>query len=328
MKKLIAFLTICCCALAFAAKPPDQNEPTDQTDTKKPAQKSKAVPKQPVVPQEPRTLPKTKVEKPHTERSTNVVPKNEPTAAPTVESEKPTDLKSKKTQKTKQAPAETTTTEPAKEKTTKTAPSTSTAAPTTAPTAPPAANTTVNNPPATSLQKNKVKVDPAVVSRIRQQHANFKAQPKTTVASVQFNQNYRIQAAQNWTGPQYNVFRTYQPQWHDRGWWSSHYSTVLLIGGGWYYWDAGYWRPAWGYDEAAAYYPYDGPIYVGSSPRPFDQVVADVQAVLQEQGYYKGEVDGLVGPLTREALTAYQEAQGLPPTASIDEPTLESLGLT
>jgi peptidoglycan hydrolase-like protein with peptidoglycan-binding domain len=40
-------------------------------------------------------------------------------------------------------------------------------------------------------------------------------------------------------------------------------------------------------------------------------VIADVQGVLQQMGYYKGEVDGLLGPLTREALTAYQADQGL-----------------
>ncbi len=44
-------------------------------------------------------------------------------------------------------------------------------------------------------------------------------------------------------------------------------------------------------------------------------------------GYYTGEVDGLLGPLTREALTGYQADQGLATTASIDEPTLDSLGL-
>ena len=32
-------------------------------------------------------------------------------------------------------------------------------------------------------------------------------------------------------------------------------------------------------------------------------------------GYYKGEVDGLLGPLTRKALTAYQSDQGLIATA-------------
>jgi peptidoglycan hydrolase-like protein with peptidoglycan-binding domain len=38
-------------------------------------------------------------------------------------------------------------------------------------------------------------------------------------------------------------------------------------------------------------------------------------------------VDGLLGPLTREALTAYQSEQGLQATAVIDEPTLDSLGM-
>jgi len=52
-----------------------------------------------------------------------------------------------------------------------------------------------------------------------------------------------------------------------------------------------------------------------------------VQAELQQMGYYRGEVDGLLGPLTREALTAYQADQGLATTAAIDEPTLDSLGL-
>jgi peptidoglycan hydrolase-like protein with peptidoglycan-binding domain len=38
-------------------------------------------------------------------------------------------------------------------------------------------------------------------------------------------------------------------------------------------------------------------------------------------------VDGLLGPLTREALAAYQGDQGLTTTSAIDEPTLDSLGL-
>jgi peptidoglycan hydrolase-like protein with peptidoglycan-binding domain len=66
---------------------------------------------------------------------------------------------------------------------------------------------------------------------------------------------------------------------------------------------------------------------VGNNAAPLDQVIADVQSALQEQGYYHGEVDGLLGPLTREALAAYQSAQGLYATATIDQPTLESLGL-
>jgi peptidoglycan hydrolase-like protein with peptidoglycan-binding domain len=66
---------------------------------------------------------------------------------------------------------------------------------------------------------------------------------------------------------------------------------------------------------------------VGHRAEPPDKVIADVQAVLQEMGYYTGEVDGLLGPLTREALTGYQADNGLTATAAIDQPTLDSLGM-
>jgi hypothetical protein len=175
------------------------------------------------------------------------------------------------------------------------------------------------------LQKNKL--DRQTVSKIRAQHRNFHAQRSSSVASVQFNKNYQINGAQNWSGNNYQVFRSYRPQWHDQGWWRSHHRRLSLFGGGWYFWNGGYWYPAWGYDDSASYYPYDGPIYSGPNARPADQVVADVQAALQEQGYYKGEVDGLLGPLTREALAEYQQANGLYATQTIDQPTLQSLGL-
>ena len=55
---------------------------------------------------------------------------------------------------------------------------------------------------------------------------------------------------------------------------------------------------------------------------------ADVQTELQQMGYYQGEVDGLLGPMTRQALTAYQADQGLTTTAVIDQPTLDSLGMS
>ncbi len=173
------------------------------------------------------------------------------------------------------------------------------------------------------------KVEQQKLQQIKTQHASFKAQAKPQqVPAVTFNQNYRIQEAQSWTGPQYEVFRTYRSERHDRGWYNSHFGRVVLIGGGYYYFNSGYWYPAWGYDPSAEYYAYNGPIYVGHEAKPWDQVIADVQAELQEMGYYRGEVDGLLGPLTREALTAYQNDQGLVATAAIDEPTLDSLGLS
>ena len=172
------------------------------------------------------------------------------------------------------------------------------------------------------------KPDPQQVQQIKSQHANFRAQPKPQqVPAVTFNQNYRIEGSDRWQGQQYEVFRSYHAERHDEGWYHSHYPRVELIGGGYYYFNNGYWFPAWGYSPSAEYYAYDGPIYVGQRAEPPDHVIADVQALLQQMGYYKGEVDGLLGPLTREALTAYQADQGLTTTAVIDEPTLDSLGL-
>jgi hypothetical protein len=174
----------------------------------------------------------------------------------------------------------------------------------------------------------KAKPEPQQVQQIKAQHANFRAQPKPQqVPAVTYNQNYRIEGSDRWQGPQYEVFRSYHPERHDEGWYRSHYNRVELIGGGYYFFNNGFWFPAWGYSPSAEYYAYDGPIYVGHHAEPPDKVIADVQAVLQEMGYYSGEVDGLLGPLTREALTAYQADQGLATTAAIDQPTLDSLGM-
>lgn len=290
MKRLIALLIAGSCALAFGEKPA-----ADQAEAKVPSQKPKNVQKQPftpkqqVAPKQP-SAPKTHVPAaPKTKTESSTAPKKEESTESTAESKK------------------------TRADTTKPAPTTDVQA---------------STAPATDGPAKKAPLSKETVEKIRTQHLKFQAKPSTTIASAQFNPNYRIAAAQNWSGAPYEIFRSYQPQWHDQAWYHSRYNTnLLLIGGGWYFWEAGYWFPAWGYDESAAYYPYDGPIYVGANPRPFDQVVADVQTVLQEQGYYRGEVDGLVGPLTREALAAYQSAQGLSPTAALDQPTLDSLGL-
>ena len=173
------------------------------------------------------------------------------------------------------------------------------------------------------------KPDPQQVQQVKSQHASFRAQPKPQqVQAVTFNQNYRIQGSDRWQGQHYQVFRSYHPEWHDAGWYHSRYPRVELIAGGYYFFNNGYWFPAWGYSPSAQYYAYDGPIYAGQHAEPPDKVIADVQALLQHMGYYKGEVDGLLGPLTREALTAYQADEGLTTTAAIDEPTLQSLGLS
>jgi hypothetical protein len=140
--------------------------------------------------------------------------------------------------------------------------------------------------------------------------------------NVAINNNFHSAA---FSGRQYAAFRNYHRQWHDRGWWRSHYDRIVFVNGGWYYWNAGYWFPAWGY-APSAYYAYDGPIYGYNGLAP-DRVIVDVQSQLQRDGYYDGAVDGVLGPMTREAIAAFQADNGLAVTSVIDEPTLATLGI-
>ena len=214
---------------------------------------------------------------------------------------------------TSATPAAAASTTPAAAATASAAPSVAQTSPATAPTVNPAA---------------AKKPDTVKVQQIQTQYQNFKAQPRPDkVPAVTFSANFRIQNSDRWQGPQYEVYRSYRPERHDQSWYRSHYQRVELISGGYYYFNSGYWYPAWGYSPREEYYAYDAPIYAGKHAEPPDKVIANVQAVLQEMGYYKGEVDGLLGPLTREALTGYQTDNGMTVTAVIDEPTLDSLGM-
>ena len=144
----------------------------------------------------------------------------------------------------------------------------------------------------------------------------------------------RAAFSNNWRGDwfagrQYWAFRNYQPQWHDSGWWHHHCDRIVFVTVYSqpfpFYFDAGYWYPAWGY-YADAYYPYDGPIY-GYNDLPPDEIITNVQIQLYDEGYYDGPIDGILGPDTRAAIVDYQADHGLAVTAAIDEPTVESLGL-
>jgi|SRR5215469_12462378 len=163
---------------------------------------------------------------------------------------------------------------------------------------------------------------------IKPQHFDVPKQPDTAKAPpVKFEQGRHIEGSQNWQGEKYAAFRDYHSEWHDEGWWHDHYhNNFVFVFGAPYYFNAGYWFPAWGYSPNA-YYAWDGPIYAYNHMPP-DQVIANVQSALQQQGYYQGDVDGLIGPLTRAALVDYQRDHGLYETAAIDQPTLESLGMT
>jgi len=141
--------------------------------------------------------------------------------------------------------------------------------------------------------------------------------------NVRINNDFRSAA---FRGQRYAVFRNYHRQWHDRSWWRSHYNRIVFVNGGWYYWNAGYWFPAWGYDPYVSY-TYDGPVYAYNGLTP-DRVIVDVQEQLQRDGYYDGPMDGILGPMTREAIAAFQADNGLSVTSVIDEPTLATLGIS
>jgi len=123
-----------------------------------------------------------------------------------------------------------------------------------------------------------------------------------------------------------DALRRYRHERHDRNWWKQHYITIVLVAGGYYYWDAGYWCPAWGYDPLYEYYDYDGPIYTYGNLLP-DQVIINVQRALQQLGYYSGGLTGSLGSTTRAAIAAYQRDVGLAVTGVVDAPTVEALGL-
>lgn len=113
---------------------------------------------------------------------------------------------------------------------------------------------------------------------------------------------------------------------HDRDWWRSRYNRFALFGGGYYYWDRGYWYPAYGYDSRYSSYRYDEPIYGYNYMEP-RQVMVRVQRELRREGYYRGPIDGLIGPMTRAALARFQRDAGLRVTRRIDGPTLAALGV-
>ena len=123
-----------------------------------------------------------------------------------------------------------------------------------------------------------------------------------------------------------DALRKYRHERHNRVWWREHFTVFVLVGGGYYYWDAGYWFPAWGYDPTYQYYDYDGPIYTYGNLLP-DQVIVNVQRALKQLGYYAGGFTGSLGPATRQALANYQADAGLEATGAIDAATVAALGL-
>src|SRR6266542_674402 len=80
------------------------------------------------------------------------------------------------------------------------------------------------------------------------------------------------------------------------------------------------------YPYPYSYYPYD---YYGYNDYGYGDVrlVIEVQRRLARAGYYRGAIDGIVGPETRRAIRAYERDHNMPAYGVIDRPLLTTLGL-
>lgn len=161
-----------------------------------------------------------------------------------------------------------------------------------------------------------------------------RAWSRQNAANTQRLDPQTTQRLRNWQGkaPGYaDARRHHEEHWRDRhhhghDWWHHHCNAIVLIGWGFWGWYDGWWYPAWGYDPYYSYYDYNGPIYGYDGLQP-DEVIANVQAALQQLGYYSYAVDGVLGPATEAAIANYQREYGLPVTGAVDPATVRSLGL-
>jgi hypothetical protein len=55
--------------------------------------------------------------------------------------------------------------------------------------------------------------------------------------------------------------------------------------------------------------------------------ITKVQESLRDKGYYHADVDGVLGPQTREAIRQYQKSENLPVTGRLDSETAGKLGV-
>lgn len=115
---------------------------------------------------------------------------------------------------------------------------------------------------------------------------------------------------------------------HHRNHSNVHFSIGLGLG---YPYGYGY-----GYYPYRSYYPY-GYGYGYYRPRTTvyattaytdDATVAAVQRRLARGGYYRGSIDGVIGPSTRVAVRAFERNNGLPVDGVIDRQLLRTMGLS
>lgn len=115
-----------------------------------------------------------------------------------------------------------------------------------------------------------------------------------------------------------------------------YYGSYPYYGGysGYPYYVSGYYPGGYAYAYNSYPYGYNGsynsvyPNYNGYSSRNYnDSVVVRVQERLTRSGYYRGAIDGVMGPRTVYAIRAYERNHGLRADGLIDHRLLRAMGL-
>src|SRR5579871_461534 len=65
-----------------------------------------------------------------------------------------------------------------------------------------------------------------------------------------------------------------------------------------------------------------------TAENPSQSEIREIQRALEQKGFRVGYRDGILGPMTKRALSQFQRKQRLPQTGMPDEPTLAALGLS
>jgi len=67
------------------------------------------------------------------------------------------------------------------------------------------------------------------------------------------------------------------------------------------------------------------PSYSTTAMNSSSAEIRRAQQQLQNQGFYHGQIDGIVGPETEQAIGQFQLKNGLRQTATLDQPTMDKL---
>jgi hypothetical protein len=151
----------------------------------------------------------------------------------------------------------------------------------------------------------------------------------------------RYTGTRSYAGRQYSGTRSYAGTPYYGG--NTYYGgTGYYYGGGsypYYSYYSGWPYSNWGFGASWGYYPYSywGGYPYGSYNNYYSyytptygynaSLVAAVQRRLGQLGYYRGVVDGVIGPRTRSAIAAFESRNGLVVDGRISRPLLDTLGL-